>query len=109
MTNAKQSDPVTSRHAAKRTLGILALLFASAALARADEGVSRTQVQAQLVEAQRNGDIVDPWTKRKLNELYPSDYPAMQVYRRQTRDTPQLSRSEGRGIEGKQVYFTGEP
>ena len=38
--------------------------------------VTRAQVLAELVEAQRTGDIMDGRTGKMLNELHPNLYPA---------------------------------
>lgn len=55
------------------TLSTLAAGYANAA----DVGKTREQVRAELIEAQRTGDIVAPGESgKKLNELYPSRYPA---------------------------------
>lgn len=42
----------------------------------ATQGLSRTQVLAELADAQRTGDIVDVKTGKKLNEINPGAYPA---------------------------------
>jgi hypothetical protein len=65
-----------AKAAASRILGILAISFASAGIAHAAQGLTRAQVQAELLAAERSGDIVEPWTQMKLNRLYPSEYPA---------------------------------
>jgi hypothetical protein len=70
---------VSTKVAAIRVLGILALSLAGAGLAQANQHVTREQVQAETAEAVRTGDIVEPWTQMKLNELYPSQYPAKPV------------------------------
>jgi transcriptional regulator of acetoin/glycerol metabolism len=62
------------RAATSRILGVLAISLASAGIAHADPGMTREQVQAQLIAAERTGDIVEPWTQTKLNELYASEY-----------------------------------
>jgi hypothetical protein len=72
--NLKVTAP--AKVAAIRILGILALSLAGAGLAQANQHPTREQVQAELIEAQRTGDIVEPWTQLKLNELFPSEYPA---------------------------------
>jgi hypothetical protein len=72
--NRKTTAP--AKAAAIRLLGILAVSLASAGIAHAAPGLTRAQVQAQLVAAERTGDIVEPWTQLKLNDLYASDYPA---------------------------------
>jgi hypothetical protein len=59
---------------ASRIFGVLAISLASAGIAHAAPGMTREQVQEQLIAAERTGDIVEPWTQEKLNELYPSEY-----------------------------------
>lgn len=64
----------------KKPIVVIASLFALTAsthLAFAQASISRAQVQAELEEAQRTGDMVGP-DGNKLNELYPSQYPAPQ-------------------------------
>ena len=64
------------------TLSTLAAGYASAA----DVGKTRDQVRAELVEAQRTGDILAQGNSgKKLNELYPSQYPAKAVVQGNTR------------------------
>lgn len=64
------------------TLSTLAAGYASAA----DVGKTRDQVRAELAEAQRTGDIVAFGDSgKKLNELYPSRYPAQAVVQGKTR------------------------
>jgi hypothetical protein len=72
-SNLKTTAPAMV--AASRILGVLALSLAGAGLAQADQHLTRAQVKAQVAEAERTGDMVEPWTKMKLNELYPSEYP----------------------------------
>lgn len=52
-------------------------LTASSHLALAQASITRAQVEAELVEAQRTGDIAAA-DGNKLNELYPGRYPAPQ-------------------------------
>jgi hypothetical protein len=59
---------------ASQIFGVLAISLASAGIAHAAQGMTREQVQAQLIAAERTGNIVEPWTQEKLNELYPSEY-----------------------------------
>jgi hypothetical protein len=73
-SNLKINAP--AKVAAIRILGIVALSLAGAGLAQASQHVTREQVQAELIEAERTGDIVEPWTQMKLNELFPSEYQA---------------------------------
>lgn len=63
----------TSRIAA---LSLVAASLGLASIAHADTGLTREQVKAELAQAQRNGDIIDPELGVKLNELFPSAYPA---------------------------------
>ena len=42
---------------------------------QAAQAVTRDQVLAELKEAQRNGDLLDGKTGKRLNELYPNRYP----------------------------------
>jgi hypothetical protein len=64
------------------TLSTLAAGYASAA----DAPKTREQVRAELIEAQRTGDILAQGNSgKKLNELYPSRYPATAVAQASTR------------------------
>ena len=63
-----------AKSVASRIFGVLAISLASAGIAHAASGMTREQVQAQLIAAERSGDIVEPWTQEKLNELYPWEY-----------------------------------
>jgi len=67
------------------TLGSLGSSYAVAA-DTAPQGVTRAQVLAELVEAQRTGDIVDTKTGKKLYELNPSLYPARAATQGPTRE-----------------------
>jgi len=49
------------------------------------QGITRAQVVAELIEAQRSGDIVDGHTGKKLNEISPNLYPAKVVAQGVTR------------------------
>ena len=50
-------------------------------------GVTREQVKAELVEAIRTGDMLAPGNRGlRLNEVYPSRYPAKQVQASLTRE-----------------------
>ncbi len=60
------------------SLAALALSITVSGLAHAD-GLTRAQVKAELAEAQRTGDITDPATGMKLNQLFPSAYPKAAV------------------------------
>jgi len=54
-------------------------LFAGQAMAANDVPVTRAQVQAELAEAVRTGNIVPGESGQRLNELYPNNYPAQQA------------------------------
>jgi len=67
----------------RTTASILALsvaaLSAGQALAAEPVGKTRTQVQAELADAIRNGDIVsdnEAYSGQKLNEVFPANYAA---------------------------------
>ena len=67
----------------------LAALSAGTAFAAQPAGaLTRDQVIAELVEAQRTGDIVvvQGSTMKKLNEFYPASYPAKATPAGKTRD-----------------------
>src|SRR5450830_1806845 len=66
----------------------IALVLASALIGSTSfAGVSREQVQAELAQAIRSGDITaNGEVGLKLNELYPNRYPAKQVQAGLTRD-----------------------
>ncbi len=58
---------------------LLAATLGSSYAVAADPAVqakTRAQVQAELVEAQRTGYIMDAKSGKLLNELYPNLYPA---------------------------------
>ena len=62
-------------------IATIALLLASlgSSYAIADDSTqppSRAKVLAELAEAKRTGDLIDGHSGKKLNELYPSLYPA---------------------------------
>lgn len=77
------------------TLSTLAAGYANAeapypvdnAAAATTVGKTRAQVRAELLEAQRTGDILaDGDSGKKLNELYPSRYPVKAVEASKTRE-----------------------
>jgi len=68
----------------------------AAAAGTAPQSVSRAQVLAELAEAQRTGDIVDGKTDKKLNELYPSLYPAKAAVQGKTREQVLAELTEAR-------------
>lgn len=64
-------------HAATIALLLAATLGSSYAAAdSAVQAKTRAQVQAELVEAQRTGYVMDAKSGKMLNELYPNLYPA---------------------------------
>jgi lambda repressor-like predicted transcriptional regulator len=69
----------------------IALILASGLIASTSFAeVSREQVNAELAQAIRSGDMLaDGETGLKLNELYPSRYPAKQVQTGLTREQVQ--------------------
>ena len=74
----------------KTKFAAIALVLASGLIAGtpALAGVTREQVKAELAEAIRTGDMAASGDRqgRKLNELYPSRYPAKQVQASLTRE-----------------------
>lgn len=69
------------------TLALAALAAGNALAADAATPKTRAQVLAELAEAQRTGDIVAHGDSgKKLNELYPSQYPAKAATRAYTRE-----------------------
>ena len=74
----------------KTKFAAIALVLASGLIAGtpALAGVTREQVKAELAEAIRTGDMAAAGDRqgRKLNELYPSRYPAKQVQASLTRE-----------------------
>jgi hypothetical protein len=52
----------------------------------ADAGKSRAQVRAEYDEAVRVGDIVEPVSGLKLNEVYPAAYPTKPAAAAKTRE-----------------------
>lgn len=70
-------------------LKTIALILATGLLAstQALAGVTRDQVQAELAQAIRTGDMPAPGDQgRMLNEVYPNRYPAKQVQAGLTRE-----------------------
>lgn len=68
------------------TLALAALAAGNALAADAAAPKTRDQVRAELIEAQRTGDIfAHGESGKKLNELYPSRYPAPAVVQGKTR------------------------
>ncbi len=67
---------MNSKYTAVITLALAALAAGNALAADPAAAKTRAEVQAELLEAQRSGDLVDLGTGQKLNELYPNRYPA---------------------------------
>ena len=70
-------------------LTTIAIILSTGLLAgtQALADVTREQVQAELAQAIRTGDMLAPGDRgKKLNELYPSRYPAKQVQASLSRD-----------------------
>jgi len=69
------------------SLSLAALVAGNTFAADASAPKTRDQVRAELVEAQRTGNILAQGDSGKLlNELYPSQYPAKAVVQGKTRD-----------------------
>ena len=60
------------------------------------QGKTRAQVNAELAEATRTGDITAPFVGGKLNELYPDRYPKATVVHDIAADQPTGSRQDAR-------------
>ena len=79
----------------RKTLSVLSLYLAAlvagnAFAADASAPKTRDQVRAELLQAQRTGDILAQGDSGKLlNELYPSQYPAKVVAQGKTREQVQ--------------------
>lgn len=80
MKSYKLSQAVAAGIVAAALIGVLPSVQA------ADAGKSRAQVKAEYDEAVRTGDIVEPITTQKLNELYPAAYPAKPTAVAKTRE-----------------------
>ena len=80
MKSYKLSKAVAAGVVAAAMIGVLPSVQA------ADVGKTRAQVQAEYQEAVRTGDIVEPITTQKLNELYPAAYPAKPAAVAKTRE-----------------------
>ena len=76
----------------------LALATLAAGPALADEAGTKTraQVQAELLQAQRTGDIVDGEPAMKLKERFPGQYPAQAKTAGKTRAQVQAELFEAR-------------
>src|SRR5690554_2494508 len=71
-------------------------LFAGQAMAAHDAPVTRAQVQAELAEAVRTGNIVPGESGQRLNQLYPNNYPAQQTSSTVTRAQVKAELAEAR-------------
>ena len=72
------------------SLSLAALVAGNAFAADASAPKTRDQVRAELLQAQRTGDILAQGDSGKLlNELYPSQYPAKVVAQGKTREQVQ--------------------
>ena len=72
----------------RTTASILALAVAAGPVFAQDAAAAKTreQVRAELLDAQRTGDVMaDGETGRKLNELYPRNFPASASAQSRTR------------------------
>ena len=65
---------MNSKFASAITIALATLAAGNALAADPVASTSRAQVQAELRDAQRTGDIMDSETGKKLNELNPSRY-----------------------------------
>jgi hypothetical protein len=65
----------TTRIASLAAATLFAVSASLTGVAHADTNLTRAQVQAELSEAQRTGNLIDFETGQKLNELFPSAYP----------------------------------
>lgn len=64
------------KHLSSLTLALAALAAGNVLAADPAASNTREQVRAELLEAQRTGDIISAGeTSQKLNELYPNRYP----------------------------------
>ena len=78
------------------TLALAAMAAGNAFATDAAGPKTRDQVRAELVEAQRTGDIVHGDSGQKLNELFPSRYPAKAATQGLTRAQVQATLAEAR-------------
>jgi hypothetical protein len=79
-----------------RTLSISGLLATLIGSAAADDDLTREQVRARLLQAQRNGDMQDPVQGLRLNQLYPWLYPARPAVAGKTRAEVRAELAEAR-------------
>ena len=85
------------KHLSTLTLALAALAAGNALAADSAAPKTREQVRAELLEAQRTGDIIEYGNSgRKLNELYPSQYPAKAVTQGNTREQVQAELAEAK-------------
>jgi hypothetical protein len=85
--------------------GGLVILAAGTASAQdaGSQQKTRSQVQAELVQAQQTGDISEPWTGKKLNELYPARYTSAKTNADNAAVTPALADTQQAGKTRQQV------
>jgi hypothetical protein len=69
---------------------------------------TKQQVLAELIEAQRTGDITDGRTGKKLNELFPGSYPAKPVTQGPTRQQVLAELAEAQRTGDMPVGETGK-
>jgi hypothetical protein len=85
--NLSRNLTMNRKYLSTLTLALAALAAGNALAADAAAAKTRDQVRAELAEAQRTGDIVAHGNSgQKLNELYPSQYPAKAVTQGNTRE-----------------------
>ena len=89
------------------TLAVAALASGYAMAADTSAPLTRAQVQAELAEAVRTGDIfVDGESGLKMNELFPSRYPAKAVVQGKTRAQVQAELAEA--VRTGEIFVDGE-
>lgn len=86
----------------------LAALAAGQTMAMSSTHLTRDQVRAELEQAQRTGDIQVGWSEqdRKLNEIYPNNYPAKVVAQGNTRAQVQAELNEA--IRTGDIWVAGD-
>ncbi len=74
----------------------IATFAAGHALAADPVGKTRAQVEAELLDAQRSGDIIQGESSQKLNELFPGRYAAKPVVQSRSRADVEAELAEAR-------------
>ncbi len=74
----------------------------------AAQGKTRAQVQTELAEAKRTGDLASGYSGEKLNELYPSMYPVKPPAQGKTRDGVRAELAEAIRNGDLVVGYTGK-